>query len=372
MSAPQLGSRAAACIAIFAIAALSACVAPRALDPARTDALDRSIRGWMSEQRVPGLSVAVAHEGRVIWSAAYGLADVENGAPARVDTRYRTASIGKTMTATATMRLVERGVIDLDAPIATYTRAFPEKPWPITTRHLLTHTSGIRHYGGPRDFEEQTSNHHYATVEDALAPFANDPLSFEPGTDYLYTSYGFDVLGCVLSGAAHAPFMQVMQDEVFGPCGMRLTRDDDPSVIVAHRAAGYRTVDGAVVNAHHVDMSNRLPAGGYLTTVGDVATFGARLLDGTLVKPATREAMWTHLRLKNGDTVNYGLGFSIVEDANGRPTGEVSHGGSSPGVCGMFYIDSKNELVVVFLTNLEDATRRFEEAKDIARIVLEG
>lgn len=365
-------TRAALRLAVLGWVALAGCIAPRALDSARTDALDRSIGAFMSEHSIPGLSVAVAHDGRVIWTNAYGLADIENGVPVRVDTRFRTASIGKTMTATATMRLVERGVIDLDAPISRYTNAFPEKPWPITTRQLLTHTAGIRHYGGPHDFEEQTSTKHYLTVEDALAPFKDDALRFEPGTDYLYSSYGFDVLGCVLSGATHEPFMHVMQEEVIGPAGMTHTRDDDPSVLIEHRAAGYRRVDGAIVNAPHVDMSNRLPAGGFITTVGDLATFGARFLDGTLVTSASRDAMWTEARLKNGDTVNYGLGFGISEDAAGKVTGEYSHGGSSPGVSGMIYLDPRRSLVVVFLTNLEDAPGRFDEAREIARIVSDG
>ena len=164
-------------------------------------ALDELLESYRAKHGIPGLSAAIAREGSVIWARGYGLADVENDVPARPDTAYRSASIGKSITATVAMRLVERGELDLDAPIQQYTDAFPAKPWPITARHLLTHTSGIRHYGGPRDREEQTSTVHYASVADALAPFRDDPLLFEPGTDWSYSTYGYDVLGCVLEGA---------------------------------------------------------------------------------------------------------------------------------------------------------------------------
>jgi len=338
------------------------------LDRLKADALDRLIAAYMAKNGIPGLTAAVALDGKAVWTKGYGLADVENSVAAGPDTMFRTCSIGKTMTATAAMRLVEQGKLDLDAPIQRYCPAFPKKPWVITPRHLLTHMSGIRHYGGPRDLEEQTSTFHYPNVVAALAPFKDDPLAFEPGTNFLYSTYGYDVLACVIEGAAGQPFMDVIRRLVFEPAGMAHSRDDDPGLIIPGRAAGYRLVQGRLTNAPHVDMSNRLGAGGFITTASDVAAFAAMFMDGRLVSPATRDAMLTEQAMTNGDIVNYGLGWSIAETKDGRTTGEASHGGSCPGQSGLLYTYPKHRVAVVFLTNLEDAPGRFETAVAIAKV----
>lgn len=332
-------------------------------------ALDELLESYRAKHGIPGLTGAIALDGRVIWERGYGLSDLENDVRARPDTAYRSASIGKCITATAAMLLVERGALDLDAPIQQYTDAFPAKPWPITARHLLTHTSGIRHYGGPRNDEEQTSTVHYSSVADALAPFRDDALLFEPGTEWSYSTYGYDVLGCVLEGAAKLEFMELVRRLVFEPCGMVDSRADDPVEIVPRRAAGYALVDGRLRNATHVDMSNRLPAGGYLTTAPDLARFGAGFIGGVLVSPATRDAMLNAVRLRNGDSVNYGLGWALTEDDAGGMDGTASHGGSSPGASGILYIDPAHRLALAFLSNLEATTERSDTARAMARIV---
>ncbi|HNG96572.1 MAG TPA: serine hydrolase domain-containing protein [Acidobacteriota bacterium] len=342
----------------------------RPLPPAKGKAVDTAIKAYMARHGIPGLSLAVARDGRVIWSKGYGFADLENSVPATSETVYRSASIGKSITATAAMRLVEEKKLDLDQPLQNYCTAFPLKPWTITPRHLLTHTSGIRHYGGARNREEQTSTVHYDSVVKALAPFKDDPLLFEPGTDYSYSTYGYNVLGCVLEGAAKMPFMEVIKNYVFDPAGMTHSRDDDPAVIIPHRAAGYARVDGRFQVAIHVDMSNRLPAGGYVTTAPDLAAFAIKFMDCKLVSCTTRDLMLKELALKNGDTVNYGLGWAIVEDASGRPAGPIFHGGSSPGVSGMLYVVPQDRLAVVILSNLEDAPERLETVRQLADIVI--
>src|ERR1700694_484620 len=111
------------------------------------------------------------------------------------------------MTATAAMQLVEQRKLDLDADVQQYCPAFPRKEQRITPRQLLSHLSGIRHYGG-------APGRGGAAVHDALAPFKNDPLLFPPGTKFLYSTYGYDVLGCVIEGAARVPFLRYMKEHV--------------------------------------------------------------------------------------------------------------------------------------------------------------
>jgi CubicO group peptidase (beta-lactamase class C family) len=127
--------------------------------------VDTLITSYASEHHVPGLSVAIVQQGRVVMTQGYGLADIENKVPATADTVYRIASLSKSVTATAAMKLVEMGKIDLDAPVQKYCPAFPQKPWPTTTRELLTHQSGIRDY---RNDEETVNTRHYASINEAL------------------------------------------------------------------------------------------------------------------------------------------------------------------------------------------------------------
>jgi CubicO group peptidase (beta-lactamase class C family) len=339
------------------------------LPPASIVRIEAAIDAYMAANHVPGLSVALVIDGRPGWSRGFGLADVENAVPATARTAYRSASIGKTMTATAAMRLVEAGRLDLDADIRRYCPAFPVKPWTITVRHLLSHQSGIRHYGGPRDREEQASTVHYADVVDAMAPFKDDALLFQPGTRFGYSTYGYDVLGCVLQGAAGAPFLDVMRTQVWQRAGMRATRDDDPAALVDRRAAGYVLVDGAVRNAPHVDMSNRMPAGGYLTTVDDLARFEAAVLDGTLIQPATLQRMLAPSVLADGTPVPYGIGWGIELEPWHDDTWAF-HGGSSPGASGMVALMPRHRFGVAILSNLEDLPGRNELVETITRIAL--
>ena len=346
------------------------CLFLAALPQTKVDAIDKLVTAFMTTNGVPGMSVVVVADGEIAWTNAYGMADVENGVRTKTTTAYRTASIGKTMTATAAMQLVEAGKLDLQADIRDYCPAFPAKQWRITPWNLLTHTSGIRHYGGPHDSEEQTSTVHYDTVAKSLAPFKDDPIAFQPGTKHLYSTYGYDVLSCVVEGAAKTPFLQYMTEHVWLPAGMTSTRDDDPFAIVPERAAKYSRVNGKLQNAVQVDMSNRLGAGGYLTTITDLGHFAEGLLSGKLVKPATFTAMITPAKLADGKLVGYGLGWGL-ETEEWKGDRWMFHGGSSPGASGMIAMMPKHRFAVAFLTNLEDLKGRAELAEDIARVVLD-
>ena len=342
------------------------------LPPAKVEKIERLVNTFMSEHGVPGLSIAVVVNGELIWSNGYGIADLENNVPAKAATAYRSASIGKTMTATAAMQLVEQHKLDLDADIQQYCPAFPRKAQRITPRQLLSHLSGIRHYGGPRDKEEQSSTTHYNSVVEALAPFKNDPLLFPPGTKFQYSTYGYDVLGCVIEGAAGVSFLRYMKEHIWDASGLTATRDDDPSAIIPNRASGYILVDGKPRNAQMVDMSNRLAAGGYVTTVDDLAKFAAAVMAGRLIRKETFQQMITPALLPNGEKVPYGLGWGLELEEWHSDTW-VSHGGSSPGVSGILALMPRHRFAVAILTNVENlpGDDRSELAASIAKIVLD-
>ncbi len=340
------------------------------LPQTKIDGIERFVKAFMSANGVPGLAVAVVVDGELKWSNGYGLADVQNSVPAKATTMFQAASIGKTVTATAVMKLEEEGKMNLAADIRDYCPAFPAKQWRITPWNLLTHTSGIRHYGGPNDKAEQSSTTHYESVIAALEPFKNHPLQFEPGTRHQYSTYGFNVLGCVIQGAAGIPFLSAMRKHVFDPAGMTATRDDDPAAIIHDRAAKYRRIGGKLSNAPMADMSNRLAGGAYLTTAVDLARFTEALMAGKLVRPDTLQRMVTPTQLPDGKLVEYGLGWG-VETEEWHDDRWAFHGGSTVGASGFLAMMPKHRFAVVFLTNLEDLDGRSELAEDIARLVLD-
>lgn len=316
-----------------------------------TTEIDRIAVQEMQKQQIPAMTVAVALDGRIIYSKGFGTADKENAVGANQDTLIRTGSLAKPITAVAAMTLVEAGKLDLDAPIQKYCTTFPHKEWTITTRELLTHTSGIRHYKG----DEVDSTKHYKSMSDGFAIFATDPLLFQPGTKFSYSTYGYTVAGCVIEGASGKKYYDYVREHVLVPANMTHTFVDDLYSIVPHRARGYRTQKGESENAAPMDSSYKIPGGGLVSTAEDFVRFGSALMDGRIVKPETLATLWTPTgvpKLSDGKPSDYGLGFGVLM-IDGQQC--VAHSGGQQGTStDMEFIPGKRFAVAVF-TNNENA-----------------
>jgi serine beta-lactamase-like protein LACTB len=308
--------------------------------------IDALLAHAMADQHIPAISVAVAVNGQIQYQKAFGKADIENDLPATPETLFRTGSIAKSMTAIAALRLADEGKLDLDAPVQKYCPAFPKKQWTITTRELLGHLSGIRHYNEG----EMDNTHHYAKLSDGFAIFANDRLLFEPGTGFHYTTYGFSVIGCALEGATGKSYPEVMQQEVFAPAHMAHTFVDDVSEIIPHRARGYSQRNGQVINAGLMDSSYKIPGGGYVTTPGDLVTLADDLLAGTLLQAATRKLMWTSQKLRDGTATGYGMGWGVRNFEN---EDMVEHTGAQQGTSTCLTIYPARKLAVAVMMNMD-------------------
>ena len=317
--------------------------------------LDRIVSDALRVQQIPAITVAVMMADRLAYSRAFGTADLENSVAATPETLIRTGSIAKPITAVAAMTLVESGALDLDAPVQTYCAPFPPKQWPITTRELLSHTAGIRHYlpGEP----EYTR--HYRWMADGFALFAGDPLLFRPGSGFSYSTYGYTVVGCAIEGAAGARFEDYVAEHVLKPAGMTHTFVDNVLEIVPHRARGYQKIDGAVKNAGLMDSSYKIPGGGYVSTAEDLVRFAAALLDGRLVRAASLKQMWTATPVSGSNP--YGLGFGLPEGGK-----FVMHTGGQSGTSTELLIIPQTHFAVAVLANLEHA-----ELRDLVRAILE-
>lgn len=332
-----------------------------ALDGERLAKIDQTIRRSIKEQKIPGLSVAISVDNNLVYAKGFGLADVENEVAVTPDTKFRTASIAKTLTAVAVMSLVEDGKIELDTEVQAYCQEYPSKRWPLTTRHLLGHLGGVRHYkaGG-----ESLSTEHFDSLQSALSTFKDDPLRHEPGTKYLYSSFGFNLLGSVAEGASSKKFVDLLDERIFKLARMSSTVADDQFAIVRHRSRGYQRPTrssltsrgteaflepGKLYNAWLHDTSMKIPGGGLLSTPTDLVRFAIALNQNKLLAPETRQLMWTSQKTSDGKPTNYGLGWR-VKTTNDRKI--VYHTGSQAGTATVLFLLPDSGTTVAIMSNL--------------------
>lgn len=328
-------------------------------------AVPRLLEAALQQAGAPGLSVAVVVDDRLAWEGASGLADVENSVPARADTVYRIASISKPIAATAVMQLAERGRVSLDDPIRKYVPFFPDKGGlALTVRHVLTHTSGIRHYK-PGEMESVTR---FDTTADAARIFQDDPLLFTPGTKYSYSTYAYNLLAAVVETASGLTYEAYLKEHIFGPAGMEATRLERAEEIVPHRSRQYVKAGRSVQNAHYADLSIKWAGGGVISTAADLARFHIALDEGKLLKRETLREMYTPAQLPDGSKSSYGLGWMISTDAQGRTW--VAHSGGATGGTTYLLRNPDAKVAVVVLCNVESAGNLRQLAKDIAELAL--
>ncbi len=338
---------------VWAFVAITAGVAQESRPADLTTAVDSVIKPAMEQGRIPGAGVAVVLDGVLRLERSYGKADLENAVEVTPESVFRLASISKSLTAVAVMQQVEAGKLGIDDDCRKWCTAFPDKGATITTRLLLTHQSGIRHYR-PGEID---STRHYPNLTQSLDPFKEDALAFAPGTKHGYSTYGYTVLGCVLEAVVGASFPDLMQRNVFARAGMTHSQTDDSHRLIPHRARGYRLrSDGTLENCALADTSAKVAGGGFSSTAGDIARFAIALFDDRLVKAATRQEMWTPQTTRDGRATGYGLGFAVAK--RGDHT-DVLHTGGQQGTTTVLYMRPDRRAAVVCLTNLE-------AAKDIA------
>jgi serine beta-lactamase-like protein LACTB, mitochondrial len=337
---------------LAAVSAHFAAAQDNHFSPLKRAQIEKSVAAFIAANSVPGISVAVVENGKPSWSAGFGMSDLEDSARVTSSTLFRLGSISKPITAVAVLQLYERGKLDLDAPVQKYCPAFPQKDSPITSRQLLGHLAGIRHYNqdGKGDVPEDSARH-FATMEESLQLFASDPLLSKPGTEFHYSTYGYTLLGCVLEGAAGQKYVDFVRENVFRPAGMDHTQPDDYFAIVPHRTRWYHRDKGGVVrNAGVLDSSYKIPGGGLISSADDMANFEAAILNGKLLRPETQQAMLTRQRVANGNVSNYGLGWG-VDDKFGLHV--VGHNGGQQGTSTAIILVPQKSAGVVVLANMD-------------------
>ena len=312
---------------------------------AQADPVDDFVKAQMERFHIPGLSLAVVKDGRVVKTEGYGLANVELDTPATAYTIFKIGSVSKQFIATGIMLLAEDGRVGLDDPVSKYLEGTPPSWAPITLRHLLTHTSGIlREAPGFDPFKIQSD----AEVVASAYPV---PLRFPPGTKWEYCNTAYFALAEIVRRVSGQPWADFLQARVFGPSGMTDTRQTEPMTDDPRRAAGYGGKDNTQLAA---DWPAVRPSGAFLSTVVDLAKWEAQLPAGTILSEASLKQMWTPVPLAGGTTHLYGFGWELHEVAGRR---HIGHGGSMPGFRSVFSRFPDDHLTVIVLINAEDVDR---------------
>jgi CubicO group peptidase (beta-lactamase class C family) len=321
------------------------------------------IRAVMAANPVVGLSIAVMRDDELLWSEAFGRADIELDVLATPSHRFRLGSVSKIITATLAAELAASRVVDLDIPIVNYLSDLPEQHHATTLRHLLTHRGGIRHY---TDRDESTESpgpidrRRYLSNADILAVFINDPLVAKPGETVSYSTFGYTLASLVLEAAARRPFLDLIRSRLSEPLGLASMGADDPKRIAPNRVSGYdrgedvRRSEPAFVgewaNAPQNNPAYKWAGGGLMATPLDLARFGAaHLAPGRLSKEAL-EMLFTVQTRATDRSPPLGLGWRIDADPAGRT--RWHHAGGQDGARASLVVYPQERLSIAFATNV--------------------
>lgn len=307
------------------------------------------VKAEMQRQHIPGLSLLVSKDGKILRAEGFGLANVELQVPVKPETVFQSGSVGKQFTATAVMMLVEEGKVGLDDPLTKYFKGAPATWNDVTVRELLSHTAGFGDYPKNFDFRKDW------TEDELLKLVESIPLAYPPGTKWAYSNFGFLTLGILIHRVTGEFYGDFLQQRIFQPLGMSATRIISEADIVPNRAAGYRLVKGELKNQEWVaPMVNTTADGSLYFTTLDLAKWDAALYTEKPLKRSSFDQMWTVAKLKNGEPNkgHYGFGW-FIDERNGHRC--IHHDGSWQGFETAIdrYVDDR--LTVIALTNLAGA-----------------
>jgi D-alanyl-D-alanine carboxypeptidase len=308
---------------------------------AKTDSVDEYIRTQMKFERIPGLSMAVVRDGKVVKSKAYGAANLETGTPASPATVYKIGSVSKQFLAAGIMLLVQQGKVRLDDPLNKYIEDIPKSWEGITLANLLNHTSGIARESPGFD------PHKVQADADVIQATYSLPLTSAPGTRWAYSNINYYCLAEVIRKTTGEPWSKFIADNIFAPTGMTATRTTTVTDIVPNRATGYSARGKGFENAD--SWLALRPSGAFLSTVLDFAKWDAALYSDSVLSSASRSKMWTPVRLSDGTTSHYGFGW-FLDSIQGHQ--RIHHSGGVPGFACEFdrFVDDK--LTVILMANM--------------------
>lgn len=315
-------------------------------EPSRADTIDQQVVREMQRQRIPGVSIAIVHKGKIVKEQGYGLANVEHQVKVSPQTIFQSGSVGKQFTAALILLLARDGKLSLQDPIEKYLESIPDSWKGITIHQLLTHTSGLDDPYRKLDFKKNYTDQELIELE------ATVPMLFKSGEKWQYSNMGYHLLGFIANKAGGQFYGDQLRQRIFEPLGMQ-TRIIDERSIIPHRAAGYDLVKREWKNQEWVSPAlNRTADGSLYLTAHDLALWDLALYQNFPLKNEEKTLSWTPVKLNNGSTFDYGYGWFLSE-TNGHKN--IEHGGAWQGFTTQIsrYVD--DHLSVIVLTNRSGA-----------------
>lgn len=336
----------------------------------RSPAASDILRGLREKFPIPALSAAVVKNGELIWAEAQGLADLELGVTAEPKHLFRLPSVSKVVTVAIGARLAQAGIIDLDAPIASYREGLPEHHRKTTLRQLYNHQGGVRHYDRAEfDFEALggiIDGRNYYSTEDGLALFIEDPLIAEPGGQMSYSTFGYSLISAILESATGKSFVDLIAQEVSGPLGLEELSPDMRMAVIKGRVSSYDPAelyrqimsvpeDLFVLNSLQVNAEYKFAGGGMYGSARDMAKFGAAHLQGGFLNEDIRQMLFSPRTQATDRMPALGLGWRIGHsDLLGKL---CHHAGSMQGSRSQIALYPEHGLSVVLLSNFGNTPR---------------
>lgn len=294
----------------------------------------------------PGAAALIAKNGKVIYRKAVGKANLELDVNMKPENVFELGSITKQFTAVAVLMLMEQGKLALDDDITKYIPGYPTKGKPINIHHLLNHTSGIKSYTDMKSFIKHARTD--MTPAELIDVFKNEPMDFDPGTDWHYNNSGYILLGYIIEKVSGKTYAEFIDQHIFKKLGMRHSFYGSKKALIPLRASGYQPAEKGYNNADYLSMSLPYAAGSLMSTVDDMLLWNEAIHNNTLITKESRQKAFTNHPLSNGKLSYYGYGWQPNE-INGTPC--IEHGGGIFGYTTMgIYIPGENVYVIV-LTN---------------------
>jgi CubicO group peptidase (beta-lactamase class C family) len=328
-------------------------------------------RASLTDQNLPGVSVAVGVGGDIVWAEGFGWADLENHVKVTPDTLFRIGSASKVLTSAAVGLLLEQGKLNLDDKIQVYVPEFPEKQWPVTLRQVMGHVGGVRNDAG--DEEPLTPAAGCVKTIEGLQRFANRPLLFEPGSKFRYSNYGWILVSAAVERVAKEPFYKFMREQIFDPLGMTDTMADSATTPMADRAQFYfpRFAGDPRYGPQEprdVDYSCFAGSSAFLSTPSDLVRFGMAMNRGKLLKPTTVHVLQASQHLASGQETGYGLGWDLETiTVSGVQTTVVGHDGELMGGMVASLVTFPDQPLVVAVTSNTSYAKTFALASSLAQ-----
>jgi CubicO group peptidase (beta-lactamase class C family)/uncharacterized protein YneR len=271
----------------------------------------------------PGVSVLVAKDGNVIYKKAFGISNMELDITADPKHVYEVGSITKQFTAVAILMLEEQGKLSLDDAITKFIPDYPTQGKTITVHQLLNHTSGIKSYTNMPSFKSLARTD--MTPTELIDKFKNEPMEFDPGTQYNYNNSGYILLGHIIEVVSGKSYADFIQTNIFDKVGMTNSYYGSMVDLIPNRASGYSEIESGYRNADYLSLTLPYAAGSIMSTTEDLLKWQNAISANTLIKKSSLDKAVNGSQLNNGEAINYGYGW-IKGDINGSRTIEHSGG----------------------------------------------